>query len=1337
MDRNGAAFPLVPVTFTGMGKGSQLVFNQFGQQGGADAFVFNGSAGGDAVLVSDAGPGGVAIGNTLNGVPHANLQVDNVASAVVQTLGGADTVTVAGAVTVPLTVDGGDPAAGDTLVFNATAAATLDLTARTVTQTGGGAVGFAGVEAVTLNGGGAAVTVAGTAGDDVFAVTPTGAGAGTFTASAAAGVAFAYTGAATITFDGGPGGFDTLAVFGTAAADTVTSAAAAVTVNGGTVGAGAGLDRLDVATAGGNDVVNLSGFTALPTRVDAGDGDDTITGSPQADDLFGGAGNDTILGGAGVDVLAGGDGNDALDGDAGADQGFGGGGSDTFTWNPGDGSDLVEGGDGSGDRLVFNGSAAAEGFSLAAAGDRFRLLRDVGSITMDVGGVELVTLNALAGADAATADDLSGTGVRSVAIDLGGADGAADAVTLNGTPGADQVDVTAAPGGAGVAGLAAAVTLTGAEAADRLTVAGLGGDDALTAEGATGIGLTLDGGAGNDTLLGSAGDDALAGGDGDDLFAGNGGTDAVAGGAGNDTILARGTAGADAIAVGPAGANLLVADAGGATTYTDAAAAGVELIRVDAGAGADAIDLTPVGVGLSVDGGAGADTVTARGRAGLGDAFQVSAGTDAASGRVTLTGGPGLSAEFAAVEGLVLDGGGGAGADSLALTGTGGSDAFTVLAAAGQPAGTATVNVGPAITFQNFGSAGSSLALSGLGGDDSFGFVQAANWGIGTVNVDGGPPSFSDSVSVTGTAGDDRFTFTPSTGTLVVAPAGGGATTYNLTDVESAGIDGLGHAAGDALVIPEPNPFCVTDPGPVPGRIDLAFENTESVRVNDLPAAAADAAAATEDAALDVAVLANDTGTGDGPLTVTITSAPLHGTAVVVGNVVRYTPAPNYSGPDSFSYRVEDANCEASTAVVTLTVNPVDDDPRANPDAYAATRNLTLTVPTPGVLGNDTDVEAGPLTAVLVSGPARGTLTLAADGSFVYVPAPNFVGTDTFVYRADDGTGGPQATVTITVGAPGNDVVAAGTDQGRPAEVRLFEAKTGGPLSALRPFDEFTGGVRVASADVNKDGTPDVILGTGPGRPTQVRVLDGKTGAVLFDTQPFEATFTGGVFVAAGDVNADGFADVVITPDEGGGPRARVFSGQDFGQLVDFFGIKDLSFRGGARAAVGDVDGDGFGDVIVAAGFQGGPRVSVWNGAQLVIGFEKTLFGDFFAFEETLRNGVFVAAGDLDGDGFAEVIAGGGPTGGPRVTAFSGKALLANQYEVRANFFGGDPDNRSGIRVAVKDMDGDARADLVVGPGTGSRVTGYLGKDVAPAGTPPAAFDFDAFPGFAGGVFVG
>jgi hypothetical protein len=295
---------------------------------------------------------------------------------------------------------------------------------------------------------------------------------------------------------------------------------------------------------------------------------------------------------------------------------------------------------------------------------------------------------------------------------------------------------------------------------------------------------------------------------------------------------------------------------------------------------------------------------------------------------------------------------------------------------------------------------------------------------------------------------------------------------------------------------------------------------------------------------------------------------------------------------------------------------------------------------------------------------------------------------------------------------------------------------------AVQPFGSFTGGVRTASADFNGDGVADLVVGTGPGGPTHVVILDGKDQHVLFSIDPFESTFTGGVYVAAGDVTGDGTPDLVITPDQGGGPRVRVFDGKTFGLVADFFGISDPNFRGGARAAVGDVNGDGVGDLVVAAGFQGGPRVAVFDGKTLASGDPVRLFNDFYAFEQTLRNGVFITVGDIDGDGKADIIAGGGPGGGPRVTVFSAADLLSSggaTLTPLANFFGGDPNNRGGIRLTVKDLDGDNKADLVVssGEGAGSHVTAYLGKNIPTIGTPSAALDFDAFPGFSGGVFVG
>jgi trimeric autotransporter adhesin len=313
----------------------------------------------------------------------------------------------------------------------------------------------------------------------------------------------------------------------------------------------------------------------------------------------------------------------------------------------------------------------------------------------------------------------------------------------------------------------------------------------------------------------------------------------------------------------------------------------------------------------------------------------------------------------------------------------------------------------------------------------------------------------------------------------------------------------------------------------------------------------------------------------------------------------------------------------------------------------------------------------------------------------------------------------------------------AGAGSGAPT-VNLYDS-SGAIAATLTVFDaSFTGGVRVAAGDFNADGVPDVIAATGPGSVTLVRVIDPVTQKVLFEVQPFESAFTGGVYVSAGDLNGDGKADIVVSPDEGGGPRVDVYSGDGFGKLASFFGIGDPNFRGGARTAVGDVNNDKRADLAVAAGFGGGPRVAVFNGTTVTTGTPTVLFNDFFAFEQTLRNGVFIAVGDINDDGFAEVIAGGGPGGGPRITAFSGKGLLSNQYVPVANYFAGNDSNRGGIRIAARDLNADGSFEIMAGDGPGGegRLRVYTGSDLIQGGTDPR-LNVVAFAGAAGGVFVG
>jgi hypothetical protein len=282
------------------------------------------------------------------------------------------------------------------------------------------------------------------------------------------------------------------------------------------------------------------------------------------------------------------------------------------------------------------------------------------------------------------------------------------------------------------------------------------------------------------------------------------------------------------------------------------------------------------------------------------------------------------------------------------------------------------------------------------------------------------------------------------------------------------------------------------------------------------------------------------------------------------------------------------------------------------------------------------------------------------------------------------------------------------------------------------------GGVRVALGDVTGDGVPDTIAGTGPTVPNVVLIYDGKTGEEIHRLVPFEAAFVGGIYVAAGDVNRDGFDDIIVGAGETGGARVRVFSGKDRSTLADYFAIDDVNFRGGVRVAAGDINGDRYPDVVAAAGERGGPRIALWDGYYLRPDrTPRKLTGDFFAFEPSVRNGSFVAAGDLDGDGIAEVIAGAGPGGGPRVVAFDGRGLgREGVVQPVASFFAFDPSDRRGVRVAIKEFDGDGKADLLTGSGTRPVVATFSGASVLVTDSPDPLSELDVLSGFNGGVFV-
>jgi Ca2+-binding RTX toxin-like protein len=431
---------------------------------------------------------------------------------------------------------------------------------------------------------------------------------------------------------GGDGAADAVVVNGTNGLDaiTVTLAGTALLVNGlpvqvSIIGQEGANDSLTINGLGDADNINASGLAAgqIKLTIDGGTGNDIITGSAGADFLIGGDGDDTVTGGRGDDVAL-----------LGAND-------DTYIWNPGDGSDTVEGQAGT-DTLVFNGANIAENFDVSANGGRVRFTRDVANITMDLDDVEKIALKALGGADDVVVNDLSGTDVEQVAIDLrangGGGDGAVDTVTANGTAGTDSIIVSQSGQSILVDGLPAQISIIGQEAAnDKLLINGLGGDDVINASAlaAGQISLVLNGGLGNDIFFGSAGDDLVNGGDGDDTALLGAGNDTFVWNPGDDNDIVEGQAGFDTLEFN--GANIAeridISANGGRVRFTrDIANVTMDLNDVEkiffkALGGIDRItvndlsgtDIQQVAIDLQASGGGGdgqPDTVTVNGTSG-------------------------------------------------------------------------------------------------------------------------------------------------------------------------------------------------------------------------------------------------------------------------------------------------------------------------------------------------------------------------------------------------------------------------------------------------------------------------------------------------------------------------------------------------------------------------------------------------------------------------------------------------------------------------------------------------------------------------------------------------
>ena len=255
-------------------------------------------------------------------------------------------------------------------------------------------------------------------------------------------------------------------------------------------------------------------------------------------------------------------------------------------------------------------------------------------------------------------------------------------------------------------------------------------------------------------------------------------------------------------------------------------------------------------------------------------------------------------------------------------------------------------------------------------------------------------------------------------------------------------------------------------------------------------------------------------------------------------------------------------------------------------------------------------------------------------------------------------------------------------------QINLYSDSQGTLAKTLTPYPYFNGEVRVALGD-NSGTSGNIVTAPGAGGGPHVQILDGQTGNSIANFFAYDPNFTGGVFIATADLNNDGINDIITAPGAGGGPNVKVFDGATLKLLFSFFAY-DPSFTGGVSVAVYDFNLDGILDIVTGAGPGGGPQVNIFDGSS------HALIQSFYAFDPAFRGGVFVAIGDLFSDGTLDIITGAGAGGAPQVSVFDAQTLLLEK-----SFLAYDPDFSGGVRVGTYDDNGDGINDLITGPGPG------------------------------------
>ena len=249
------------------------------------------------------------------------------------------------------------------------------------------------------------------------------------------------------------------------------------------------------------------------------------------------------------------------------------------------------------------------------------------------------------------------------------------------------------------------------------------------------------------------------------------------------------------------------------------------------------------------------------------------------------------------------------------------------------------------------------------------------------------------------------------------------------------------------------------------------------------------------------------------------------------------------------------------------------------------------------------------------------------------------------------------------------EIIAGAGFKGGPA-IAILDSQTGKIMESFFAFDPtFTGGVYVAVQDTNSDGILDIIAGAGLGGGPEVRIYDGRNLNVLRSFYAYAVDFTGGVSVASIDFNNDGILDLVTGAGPGGAPHVKVYDGATKTIISQWYAYP-MSFTGGVFVAVGDIGNDGTFEVLTGAGPGGAPVVAVWDP------YTGALLSQFMAYAEVFTGGVRVTIIDGNNDGIADIVTGAGPSGGPHVKVFSFPDL-----DILFQYYMGQETNPGGVFV--------------------------------------------------------